>query len=366
MSGTESNRRRILETAGATVGLGLAGCLGGGESETAVADAADGFEGETLRVMVWSGNYGDRFEEEVKRLYEHETGVTLEVERGWGEVLERIREAPEDDPPYDVTITEGSFYLAGRNEGLFEPIRAENVPNLEDTMEFYREFRPTEYGVPVDGAPCTLIYREDLDFEPTSWSDMVSPPSDVGIGVDYGFWAFPLHAVAVGMDEADGANELYTGQGEMVLERLGEMDVTGWATSGEEIWDLFEAGEIDLAQFYFEQTHYDIDFQEGLSHVTPPDSPAFVNHWCVVRGTEKRDLAEHFLNFLLDADIQSQWAQLTPSLFTNRDVTYPSNLDEWLPTSSEEAAQFAFPDWEAFNEDWELYENAITEMAEGS
>nr|WP_244209908.1 hypothetical protein [Haloarcula quadrata] len=46
------------------------GGTGGESGGASTGDSSSGqdFSGETLRVMVWSGNYADRFEETIKRL----------------------------------------------------------------------------------------------------------------------------------------------------------------------------------------------------------------------------------------------------------------------------------------------------------
>lgn len=340
-----SDRRTFLSTAAAGATMGFAGCLTG----DAGSDGDGEFAGETLEVMIWSGNYADRFEENIKPMYEEETGTELVVQRGWDEILSEIRAAPEDNPPYDVTITEGWFYHVGRQDDLFEPIREENVPNLEQAMDYYREFRTTEYGVPVDGAPTTLIYRDDLDFDPESWDDFAAEAAAdaAGVGIDAGFWVFPMHAAAIGTG-GSGAGELYDeSTHDDVRATLDSWPIEGWAESGEDIWQLFEAGVIDMAQWYFEQTHYDIQDIDGLSHFAPEDNTGFVNHWCVVRGTDRREHAEHFLNFLLDAEVQNEWSQHNPGLFCNADIEYATDeLQEQLPSNNEEAQDIAFPDWE--------------------
>jgi len=340
------DRRSFLAATGGAA-TALSGCLTG---DGPAADGDGPYAGESLEVMIWSGNYADRFEENIKPMYEERSGSRLIVQRGWDEILSEIRAAPEDNPPYDVTITEGWFYHVGREDGLFEPIREENVPNLEQAMDYYRDFRSTEFGVPVDGAPTTLIYRDDLGFEPESWADFNSEEAmdSEGVGIDAGFWVFPMHAAAVGMDEAELAGELYDESlHNAAMQTLEEWPIEGWATTGEDIWQLFEAGVIDMAQWYFEQTHFDIQDIDGLSHVAPEENTGFVNHWCVVEGTDKRDHAEHFLNFLLDAETQNEWAQHNPGLFCNSDIEYASDeVEEQLPSNSEEAQNIAFPDWD--------------------
>jgi spermidine/putrescine transport system substrate-binding protein len=219
-------------------------------------------------------------------------------------------------------------------------------PNLDEVIDYYTEFRSTDYGVPVDGAPCTLIYRNDLDFEPTSWQDFVDH-SDLEVGLDAGFWVFPMHAAAIGNDEADLADELYNNSShERVYDTLREWNVNGWATTGEDIWQQFDSGIIDAAQWYFEQTEYDVRERDDLSHTAPEENTGFVNHWTVVRGTDKRELAEYFLNFLLDPDVQTEWSTNNPGLFCNKNMEYAGGLGEELPRNNEEAQQIAFPDWE--------------------
>jgi spermidine/putrescine transport system substrate-binding protein len=374
-------RRQFLTAAGVGATGILAGCTSlasnesGGSSEGGAtageADSGPDFSGETLRVMVWSGNYADRFEQTIKPMYEEKTGGRLQVNRGWNEILAQIRSAPEDEPPFDVTITEGYFYLLGRNDDLFLPLRKENIPNLTEAIDYYTDFRTTEYGVPADGAPTTLIYRNTLDFEPSQWSDLASMKvqRSNGIGIDKGFWWFPQHDAAVAMDEMELAEEVYDTEMRMdVFDYMGEeWGIQGWATSGEDIWQMFNNGIIDYAQWYYEQTAFDIGDYDELSHTAPSRNSGFVNHWCPVRGTDKRRMAEDFLNFIMDADTQTQWSKNSPTLFTNENMEYATEkLTEDLPTNSEEAAKIAWPDFSYVNSNFEMFSDRISKMEANS
>jgi len=347
----------------------LAGGDGGGGNGGTAGESGSGpdFSGETLRVMVWSGNYADRFEETIKPMYEERTGGTLQVNRGWNEILAQIRSAPEDEPPFDVTITEGYFYLLGRADDLFLPVRSENVPNMDGVIDYYTDFRTTEFGVPVDGAPTTIIYRNDRDFKPSEWPDLASDTvqNSNGVGIDKGFWWFPQHDAAVAMDEMELAGEVYDEEMTMqVFDYIeNEWPIEGWATSGEDIWQFFENGIIDYAQWYYEQTAFDIDDYDNLSHTAPSRNSGFVNHWCPVRGTDKRRMAEDFLNFLLDADTQTTWSENSPTLFTNENMEYATDkLDEDLPNNSEEAELIAWPEFEYINSNFSKFADRISQM----
>lgn len=358
------SRRRLLSATAASSTAALAGCtalFGGSDSQ----DGDGEYSGETLRVSVWSGNYADGFEEYVVPKFEEETGVNIEINRGWNEILAKIRSAPEDNPPYDVTVTEGQLYYLGRQNDLFLPIRTENVPNYEEVMDFYQNIRSTEYGMPVDGAPCTLIHRDDQEFDLESWSDFTSDAvkNSEGVGIDAGFWVFPMHSAAVGMDQEALAGEIYDEtQHEDVVETLEEWPITGWASSGEDIWQQFQNGVIDSAQWYFEQAEFDIDDYDNLSHTAPEQNTGYLDHYCVVRGTDKRDLGEHFINFLMDAEVQSEWSEHVATLFCNENVEYADDLGEELPRNSEEASNIAFPDWEYISEYNDEFSNTFTEL----
>lgn len=349
------SRRRLLSATAAGSATALAGCT----------ELLSGGSGDPLRVSVWSGNYADRFEESVVSRYEDEFDAEVQLEPGWNNILSDIQTAPDDDPPYDVTITEGNFYYYGRQDDLFHEIRTDNVPNFEEVIDYYTEFRNTEYGMPVDGAPCTIIHREGMDFEPDSWADLSSSAvaESNGVGVDTGFWWYPMYAAAVGMDEAELGEEMHDADlHDDVLETVREWPVESWASSGEDIWQAFQNDVIDVAQWYYEQTAYDIDDYDGLTHTMPEETTGYLNHWCVVKGTDKRDQAEEFINFLMDSEVQTAWSEEMPTLFCNENTEYAGDLADDLPSNSEEARNIAFPDWEFLAEHSDDLSNDFTEM----
>lgn len=367
---TNSERASSSESGGKTTsrrGLLSATAVG---SVTALAGCAELLgSSDQLRVSVWSGNYADHFEEAVVPLYEDEYDTEISIQRGWNDILTDMQSAPDDDPPFDVTVAEGNFYYYGRQDDLFDPIRTENFSNTDGIIDFYRDMRDTEYGLPVDGAPCTIIHREDMDINPSSWGDLSSDAvqENAGIGVDTGFWWYPLYAAAIGMDDEEGAEEMHDEQyHDAVLEQVEGWEVDSWASSGEDIWQAFENGTIDVAQWYYDQTENDIDDYDGLTHTMPEETTGWLNNWCVVSGTDRRDEAEQFIDFLLDPDVQSEWSEQAPMVFSNKNVEYADGMEEDLPTTTEEAQNIAFPDWEALAEHDNYLSDEITSIQQNS
>ncbi|WP_408958156.1 PotD/PotF family extracellular solute-binding protein [Natrinema sp. 74] len=350
-----ASRRQLLTTTAVGSVTALAGC-----AKLLGSDPG-------LRVAVWSGNYSDRFEKGVVSQWEEEHDIEIQLQPEWAGILNKIRSAPKDNPPFDLTVAEGNFYYYGRQDDLFEPIRTKNVPNAEEIMDFYTEIREPKYGMPVDGAPCTIIHRDAADVQPGTWSEFNTAATDTAVGIDTGFWWYPLYAAAIAMDAKPSAEEMYDASlHEDVLSTIEGWNIESWASSGADIWQAFDNGVIDAAQWYYDQTAYDIDDYDGLSHTMPEQTTGWLNNWCVVRGTDKRDEAEKFINFLLDSEVQSEWSQHHPMMFSNRNIEYAKGLEEDLPTTTEEAENIAFPDWSYLADYSSDLSDAFTSMQQQS
>ncbi|WP_232688461.1 ABC transporter substrate-binding protein [Halobacterium zhouii] len=336
-----STRRAFIGATGTAAASSLAGCTG-------ILGGAGG--GDVLRVTVWSGNYAERFEKAIKPIFESRFDATLQLNSGWNSLLAKIKSSPPDNPPFDVTVTVEPIYYNGRKQGLFEPLRYdENIPNIEGVMQHYKDIRPISHGAPVDGAPLTILYNNSLEKPVDTWSDFTSDfvKQSNGVGVDSGFWIYPLLSAAVGTDAAPGAQELYQkADHEELINTIEQWPITGWASSGTDVWQQFRNGIIDAAQWYFGQVYYDIDKHEDISFAMPETNAGYMDNWAVVRGTDKRTLGEKFINMLLDPEVQSKWSEEHPLFFTTKEMEYAGDLSNYLPTNEEEAKKMSIPQWE--------------------
>ncbi|WP_435117225.1 ABC transporter substrate-binding protein [Halolamina sp. C58] len=338
---SSETRRAFLGAAGTAGATALAGCGG-------VLGGTGG--PPTLRVTVWSGNYVERFEEAIRPIFESRFDAELELISGWNSLLAKIKSAPADDPPFDVTVACEPIYYNGRKQGLFEELRyEENIPNIDNVIQHYKDIRPYSHGAPVDGAPLSILYNTELEAPVETWSDFTNAAvqQSSGVGVDSGFWVYPLLGAAVGTDAAPGARELYREQQhDALMNTLESWPIQGWASSGTDIWEQFRNGTIDAAQWYFDQVYYDMENHENVEFSMPDANAGWMNNWAVVRGTDKRQLGEEFINMLLDAEVQTKWAEDHPLFFTNEDMSYPDDLAQYLPTTAAEAEQWSIPQWE--------------------
>lgn len=355
--GSRIDRRSFIATGGATAVAALAGCSGGSggggsgndDSDSSSGATTGGDSSTTIRVSVWSGDYADFFRSSIKELYEKETGNVMEVIPGWNEILSKIRSAPEDNPPYDVTVADGFFYHAGRQDDLFEPLNYDNIPNIENVYDSLRKFRPTEHGVPADGSPMSIMYdKTRVEDPPSNWAEFGSHSANKGM--EGGFYVYPIHCAAIASQEQEGTQELYSEDTiDTVFQTLGDFNVDAWYASGAEAWEFMRQGRTAMSQWYFDGVVKAAE-EENFEAVVPTETTAYFDHYCPVRGTDKKAEVENLLNFMLRPEIQSSWHAEGQNMMSTRDVEYTGPGAEFHPKSDEEYRKVAFPDWTQLSE----------------
>lgn len=340
------DRRTALKATAGTSAALLAGCLNqsAGSSD---ASSGDGFEGETLTTSVWSGKYTDYFKETIKPMYEEETGATLKLVPGWSDIISKIKAAPEDQPPYDVSVTEGLFYKQARDEELFLPLRTENVPNLEEVYPYVKNLKTTEYGIPFDGAPIAVMYNnEEIDYDIETWQTLID--ENTKLTMDGGFYAYTLHIAAIVADELEGVEEIYNEEHHDVpFETAKEFNAVSYYSSGAERWQQMQQRIANAAQSYFGVSMGRKSENDWISVALPEQTSGYYDHYGVVRGTDKREMAEHFLNFMLRKDVQEAWGAESHQLLANSNAEHSEAArDAGFPSSNDEYKSFHFPDYE--------------------
>lgn len=360
------SRRGVLAASSGLGAAALAGCMGGGPSqnggggeETTTSGGGgkaaqdDGkypdYSGKTLTVATWAGIYADTFESSVARTFEERTGATVEVVPAGGSIISKIRSAPADDPPYDVAAAEGFFYWQGRKDDLFHPVRTENVPNLENVYPYLKNIRGTEYGVPADGSLEGIIYRSDLGWDPETWTDLLSDqPGTDRIGFEGGWYIYPFMAAAVSLDLVDGIGELYQEQYHQdVFDRIREFarNVELWTASFAEIQSSLRQQIIDMSMWYSGMGNAAAAENDLFEFVTPDRTAGYLDHYCPVRGTDNRRMAEDFLDHMLDAEVQTEWSHDGYVYVSNPDASYPDRVKDQYPQSEEDWKRIAIADF---------------------
>ena len=125
-----------------------------------------------LVVNSYGGSFEKFMRKEIVPPFEKEFGIELTLDinlgKGW---LANLRAAGPEFPPYDVLMTNETWASIEREEGFFEQIPVDKVPNMKDLWPI--AILPDNWGVIGTLGPIGLCYRTDLvKTPPTSWKDL--------------------------------------------------------------------------------------------------------------------------------------------------------------------------------------------------
>jgi len=323
----QTSRRGFLATTAATGAFALAGCTGGG--------------GGPLTVSTWSGANFDVFRETIAPMYEAETGNEVEVVDNWANILGQIRQSPSDDPPFDLTVGSARDHYLGDQDGLWEPIRYENVPNADAVKPTLVENIQSDDGVPVAYGIMGYAYDADaIGFEPESWSDLVTEDAAEKFALPGSYFLNSVIMAAIVADEASMAAELFVEDArdiDAIFETLGEMPISKFYTGATDMWTAISQGIANAGQYFYA---YSVAKAEETSerdigvHV-PERTVGYVDHYQVARGTSNRTQAEEFIDFLLREDVQTAYAEAFNLGMANENATHPERTRAQLPIDND-------------------------------
>lgn len=296
------------------------------------AQGARPYEGQTLIVGSWSGPYARNFQAAFIKPFEKLTGAKLENKVSW-DFTPEILAAPADDPPLDVTIAADGDYAVGIKNKLWLPIRYEYVPNAKNVFPILmNEISPnTKYGVPFDVGIHVLIYRKDLvKSPPTSWKDLWRDEFKGKIAIErwFPYWIY-VGSYLTGYDTPIKA--IYSKEGrDAILAAMKKLSKRWFFCydKGAEFWAALDAGEILVGNYWNGSATAMVQEQiEKHGKATtyamclPKEgAAAYLDHYCVVRGTKKRDLAEAFINWIMSDYAQIGFLKKHYNLMTNKNV----------------------------------------------
>ena len=324
-------RREFLAAGGAAAGLALSGCL----DTLGLSTGGD----DTLRVSAWSGTNETVFREVIKPRYEDETGNTLEVTGNWQGILSKIRQSPADDPPFDVTVGGSRINYRGQQEDLWEPVDYDRFSNAGGIKPRLREFQTAEVGVPVAYGVHAYVYNEDTaSWTPESWSDVQSPGAE-NLALPSDFWFKLFMMAALLQDDEPMAEEVYDRQYmDSLLNTIEDLPVSAFYQGSQQLWTALGEGLADVGHYFFAYglKRAQTTDQYPIGVTVPEPTTGYVDYYQLVRGTDKVDMGHEFIDFLLDPDTQSAYAEDFNLGFSHEETSYPDRTAEGLPTTNDE------------------------------
>lgn len=206
---------------------------------------------------------------------------------------------------YDIIIP--SDYMIGKliAEDMLRPLNFDNIPNFENIGEEYKNlpYDPDNtYSVPYTWGVVALCYNEDMyKGEVTDFSALWSEENKGNIlmfnnsrdAMAIALQRLGLDASNPSKEDIDKATELLKDQKPVVQKYV--MD---------QVYDLMESNQAAIAPYYAGDIYYMMDNNESLNYALPEDGTNFfVDAMCVPKNAENPELAEAFINFMLEPEI---------------------------------------------------------------
>jgi spermidine/putrescine-binding protein len=200
--------------------------------------------------------------------------------------------------------------------GFLYPLRIENLPNFKNLIPTMRDARGilvngTYYGVGNDWGGVGIAYNPKIiSPAPTScsifWDErykgrmaMMSAPTSI----------VPNIAVAIGEDP-NNITDL-----DAIIEKLTEMKplMKKFYTSHTEWITMYTADEIDIVWTYLGRVNVLRDEGVDIEWLIPKEGTyIWVEGPCIPKGSQNRDLAEKFIDFVLEAKNQEKFGLYAP------------------------------------------------------
>ncbi len=337
-------RRKVLVTAGkaalaASAVIGAPAILGRAPLSTAKA----AFEGEGLIAVSWSGNYEQVFKTEVIDPFNEKYRTKAETVGGWDQMVSQIKAAPADNPPFDITVGEEFISSSGMAEGIWLEQDRAKIPNLAAIYEWFYDTRPADaakFGIPFGGGTTMLLVRNKAGITDNSWKVLWDDRLAKKTTLDGTAWWWSLSVPAVMSTVSPGLDEMwdYPKGTEPLFLELEKLKVARWFKDGAEQANILNQEEADAAMSYSSDalTFLNENPDEYTASVPVEGTSAWTDWYFKIRGTKHGELADLFLNHLLEKETQDRFLAKSLIFVARKDVTVPPHWAAGYPKSNED------------------------------
>ncbi|MFB6193544.1 MAG: thiamine ABC transporter substrate binding subunit [Halobaculum sp.] len=355
-------RRRFITAAGAGVAGLAAGCSARRTDEGSTVGTTGG-GATTLRV----GTYGSFIDAPstspggwLKKQFESEFDATLEwfaPEGGMDYFLTRRKEGVTIDTDLYLGLTPENLVRADRgvegDQSLFTNLDTSALSNADAVIDDYR-FDPRNRAIPFGASYISLVYNQLMFDErgveaPTTFDDLtadpyrdallVPNPQNSETGLEFLFWT-------VDQFGADGFLDYWS-----QLVDNGATILKGWSAA----YSAYSDGEAPAVVSYSTDqvyaTRYDQNIKKHQVGFLNGEGYAYLEGVAPFAGTEKMGLAEQFVDFVLQPDIQAEIAQRNVALPAVSNATLPSDYDE-LVYEPETVVSYSYDELSGNMETW--------------
>lgn len=272
-----------------------------------------------LRIMAWEGYADDDWVKEFEKV----TGADVSVvfigtdDEIWAKMK---GSEGKDFDLFAVNTAQLQRYI---DAGLTTPIDLSNVPNQREILPRFRDLSKVS-GVMRDGEVHAIPYAFDsigliYDIDkvkpaPTSM-DVLWDPKYKGkvLAYDNGEHNFSFTALTLG---AEDPFHLTPGQLDEIKDKLIDLkrNVLSFYTTADEALQIYQSNDVALIWANYGQQQVKAMEKAGanVAYVNPKEGAlAWLDTWALTSGVREKELAEEWINFVLQKEISAQLSERT-------------------------------------------------------
>ncbi len=328
----------------------------------APANAGKRFEGVTLTVGTFGGSWKDRINGYVGKKFAEEGGKIEFITGNPRTLLAKLVAARGQDAPMDVVEIVDSTWPDTLEGGFVQKYNKANIPNTEHLdPNMYDDYKVANW-VTEEGFIYNIEKFKELGIpKPTKFSDLLNPKLK-------GRVSFPDINVNTALNPIVGFASEYGGDEHNIdpgLEKIKELDVFSFYSSGTQITQMFKAGDIwvAIAHAGWGVRLDTAGVKVGMIHPLVKDKRGMASRGYagIVAGTKHAAAAEFYINELVSAGMQEVLHTKNGIVPTNGivqnkykgDPKRDAAGDPFLLLAPEQIANLYYMDWDGFKmTDW--------------
>ncbi len=308
------------------------------------AQEARDFDGEELIVQTYGGTLAIYFRDTFAKEFNEKFNADVQIQEGLStDTVAKLR-ADGGVPHVDTFMVTEPWAAVMKAEGLAEPLDPAQMPALAEIQEearsegdSYAVFCRTSMTITYN---TNLVKEEDL---PKSWKDLADPKYK-------GQLTLPVPGNAHAVMLMAKLTELETGSIDNIdsaitdLKAIAPNVLTYW-TSFDQAFNLLNSGQNTISVNSMDRTIDQVKKGAPVRTYFPEEGTIFLgNTLGIAKGTEHQELAEAWINFLLQKEQQERIANELGFVPVRSDIQVAPEVSELLPQGAA-LENTLYPNW---------------------
>ncbi len=296
-----------------------------------------------LTVIVYGGSFEQGWKKSVIEPFEKvNPDIKVKIATGLTQQTIAMMRAQKNDVKIDVIMMDEVGAAQANAEGLYEPLVASKVPNIETLHPQFR-IKGDAYTKFMYVGQALVWNKDVIKTKPDSWMAMWDPAYKSKIAVpdiQTSHGSFFLLTAA----DMTGGNVKNTDSGFELIKKL-KPNILTFYTQHAQLAQLFTQGEVVMSSWTSDRAQAAIDGGAPLAWTVPKEGAYIIDSTIgIAKGSKNTEAALKYVNFVLSEAAQAANAEHTYLAPVNRNVKLAPAIAAKLPVA--DLARLKPADWD--------------------